>query len=247
MTSHKKRTPFIPTRRFTTREIMKITEERRLKKEAEFEVNEEPIVIKPELPIEAMTGSSPQMIAEVKEFISQVDLQFRPEKAQEPITELSLVIPIIYCAGIISLPYPWVNQAAEFLNGLILKGSFYVLSIPHVVSRIQNSTLILHNYKISLLGDWVSVYSLGISSVISLLLAIVITTTYIKRIFILVSFVPLALAANIFRIVFISGTFFNYGPQVADHYFKDITHFLVMITIVVGLTWFALLFRTENN
>jgi exosortase/archaeosortase family protein len=52
---------------------------------------------------------------------------------------------------------------------------------------------------------------------------------------VLMSLIPIAIVANIVRVVWACGIALNYGNNTADHYFHGLLAYFVFIFIVLGL------------
>jgi len=252
MPSKRKKTTISgPRRVYTTRQIMELTEQRRLKEEAANKVKEpvpvaEDLKLPPILPV-----ASPQIIKEVETFVSQVNVRPSQEKVESKspfsvfvakgllVFNLSLTAFLLMVS--LRLPESWVNSVAAKLNSLIVYGSFYVFHLAQLPCILEGSALNIHFYKLSLHGDLVALYSLELLTLFAVLFAFIQKAIWVKRAMIFISLIPLVIVANIFRVLWACGLALNYGTVSADRYFHGALVDFVFVFVVAGLILFEFL------
>jgi exosortase/archaeosortase family protein len=224
---------------------MEITEQRRLKEEAaskEVEHKTKPQEDKsPPVPEDLNPPFSlpatgiPRIIEEIKTFSS--DKSEKPIPANAITGFLTLILLSITLFFIVSSKFSefWVNTLVVKLNALIVYGSFFVLRIIQGACTAEGTVLNTHYYKISLQGDLVALYSMELLIIFAALFIFFQKTTWIKRGVVFISLFPLAIIANIFRVVVAFGLALNYGTAYADRYFYGVLVVLVFIFIALGL------------
>ncbi|MFI5205577.1 MAG: archaeosortase/exosortase family protein [Candidatus Paceibacterales bacterium] len=163
------------------------------------------------------------------------------------IRSLAFILSLIAILFIVSSKFsePWVNIVAANLNALIVYGSFFVLNIIQGACTVDGLVLITHYYKISLQGDWVALYSLELLVIFAVLFVFFQKITRIKRGVVFMSLIPLAIVANIFRVVMACGLALNYGPAFADRYFHGVLAGSVFVIIILGLIFLEFLSSPE--
>jgi exosortase/archaeosortase family protein len=216
-------------------------------------------------PLLISTTDTPQINEEVKTFISQV--QIRPchdltivepieeDESKNPIpnnaNKLFLIFNLSLTAFLLmvsfKLPEPWLNSAAAKLNSMILYGSFFIFSVAQQPCSVVGSVLNMQSYKISLQGDLIAFYSLQLLIFLAVLMIFVQKTTWEKRAMVFISLFPLALVANIIRVIWACGIALNYGTATADRYFHGLLAVFVFIFIVIGLILFEFLASSDSN
>ena len=236
---------------------MEITEQRRLKEEAasrETELKTKP----PENKLVPVTDT-PQKIEEIKRFSSEPSDPIVKEekvnayKSSNPIPAnaitgfLALILSLITFFFIVSSKFLefWVVALVAKLNALIVHGSFFVLSIIQGACTLEGPILNTYYYKTSLQGDLVAFYSLELLIILAALFAFLKKTACIKKGVVLISLIPLAIIANIFRVVVAFGLALNYGAACADRYFHGVLVGFVFILIILGLILLESLFFSD--
>lgn len=265
-TKRKKTTSWEPRHIYTTREIMEITEQRRLEQDAAAKELESktktsenkpaPVLQDLNPPLLLPVTDNPRIIEEIKTFTSQVNVRPSQEiKKKDPLPDdvirglfvFILSLPVFLFMVSFKFPESWVNTVAAKLNAVIVDGSFFVLSIIQVSCTVMGAVLKSHHYKVSLQGDLVAFYSIELLIVFAALFALAQKTTWIKRGVIFISLIPLAIIANICRVLLACGLALNYGIISADRYYHGILVGFVFIFIVLGLMFFAFLFSPDSN
>ena len=248
-----------PRRNYTTRQIMEITEQRRLKEETAWMENEDKTKVKTDKPLTIVedlrlppllpVAETPQIIKEVKTFVSQANIRPPQEIVEEtkevksadsiPALQNHIVfnIPLtaFFILSLLNFSKPWVNAVAAKLNAMVVWASFLVFSIGKLSCSLEGPVLNLPYYKISLQGDRVAFYSVEFLILLATLFAFVQNKTWEKESMVFISLVPLAIVANMLRLFWACGLAFNYGAASADRYFHGILIGFVFIFIVLGL------------
>ena len=134
---------------------------------------------------------------------------------------------------------------ATKLNTLIIYGSFFVLNIIQVPCIVDGFFLNTSYYSISLKDDLIAFYSLELLIIFTLLFAYFQRITRIKRGVVFIILVPLAVVANIFRVVMAFGLALNDGPADANRYLHGGLVGLVFVIIILGLIFLELLSSPE--
>jgi exosortase/archaeosortase family protein len=138
-----------------------------------------------------------------------------------------------------------VDPAVAALNTLIVYGSFFVLNILQGASSVQGVILNTHYYKISLQGDLAALYSLELLIAFAALFAFFQKTALVKWGKVFLALVPLAVIANIFRVVMAFGIALNNSPALADRCFHGILTGIVFAIILLGLMLFEYLSSSD--
>lgn len=218
---------------YTTRQIMEITEQRRLKELAEGkepEVKEKAPQPEPE-PVQEIIKPA------VREVIPE------PEKTEVKIPARSIIGIFTLVFSLIAffliftsqLSQPWIGPVAGKLNALIIYGSYSGLSLLQRASITPAGVLSTHYYKVSLQGDLTALYSLELLIAFAALFVFFQKAAWNKWGKVFMALVPLAVIANIFRVVMAFGYALNYGPGIADRYFHGILVGVVFVIILLGL------------
>lgn len=157
-----------------------------------------------------------------------------------------LLFPMLYLMLIFSMPEKWINIIRDNLNDFILYASFYVLGLFQVPVSFEGTALRGENYKVILGGDLTAFYSVALLGAFALLYTWVQRTTAVRKCLIFVSFFPLAIFANVSRIVLTIGLALNFGEQSADRYLNGLLQVFVYAITVAGLIILSILLRTED-
>jgi exosortase/archaeosortase family protein len=239
-------------RKYTTREIMEITEQRRPKRET-VSKDAEPEAKTPE------NEPAPQIVEEVKAPDPKpAVLRLKEENVKEIkskpaipsialIRSLAFILSLIALLSIVSSKFSesWVIIAVIKLNELVVNGSFLVLKIIQGSCTLKGDVLITPYYKVALQGDWVAFYSLELLVIFAGLFIFFQKMSRINKWVIFITLVSLAIVANIFRVVMACGLALNYGPASADRYFHGLLAGFVFIFIILGLIILEYLSSTE--
>lgn len=156
---------------------------------------------------------------------------------------LSLFAFLIIVSSIFS--ETWVDAVVTKLNALIIYGSFVALSIIQEPYTAVGTVLNTHDYKVSLQGDLVVLYSLELLIILSALLAFFKKTTWINSGVVFMTMVPIVIIINIFRVVVACGLALNYGIPFADMCFHSDLVGFVFLFVVLGLISVEFLFSSD--
>ena len=232
---------------YTTRQIMEITEQRRLKEMAQGrEVEPKAKVPEPEPAPEPAP-----VVEEIKPPIREEKIEPVVNEVQIPAKNIAgvvvLILSIIVFFLIISSKNSeaWVAPLVAELNALIVLGSFCVLNILQGASITQGVVLKTHYYTISLQHDLVALYSLELLIAFAALFIFFHRAEWNKWGKVFMALVPAAIIANIFRVVMSFAYALNYGAEVADRYFHGILVGIVFVIIIAGLMFFEYLSSSE--
>ena len=160
----------------------------------------------------------------------------------------SLVYILILIALLVfffKLPAAWVSASAIKLNTLIAYGSFLFLSVIQGPCVVNGTVLNTSYYNIALQGDLVAFYSIELLIVFALLFAFFQKMTRVKRGLVFISLIPLAVIANIARVVMACGLALNDGSASADRYFHGVLAGSVFVIIIIGLIFLEYLSSPE--
>jgi exosortase/archaeosortase family protein len=243
MSYKRKKTDSSNAKRFyTTRQIMEITEQRRLK-ELGAGKDIEPKAKAPD--------NEPAPVAEeIKPPVIEEKTEAAKSEVQIPAKNIAGVIVLILSIIVFFLIVSsrnsafWVDPLVAQLNALIAFGSFCVLRILQGAT-LQGAVLSTHYYKVSLQGDLTAVYSLELLIAFAALFIFFQRSAWNKWGRVFMALVPLAVIANIFRVVMAFGYALNYGTGVADRYFHGILVAIVFIILLLGLMFFEYLTSSE--
>jgi exosortase/archaeosortase family protein len=129
----------------------------------------------------------------------------------------------------------WMAMAGAKFNSLIMYGSFFILSAAQEQCTIIGGVLRISHYKVFLQGDPVALYSLKVLIFLATLYACIQKTEWSEKGKIFISLIPLALIANVLRVLWACGLALNYGNAFADGYFHGFLVVFVFIFVVLGL------------
>jgi len=234
---------------------MDLTEERRLKQDAgNNEAVPKPAPQEPEdLPVPALDTTEP-VIPDVKaEYIKIENIKSVQRVAPIPVNiitgALVFILSLVFFLLIVSSKFaePWAAHLTDKINTLIVNGALYVLNNIQGVSAAKGEALSTVYYKISLHGDWVAFSSLELLVIFAALFVFFQKTDWKKRAVVFLAMVPLAIIANIFRLVVAFGVALNCGPAVADRYFHEILVACVFVFIILGLMLLEFLFFSDEG
>lgn len=249
---------------------MDITEQRRLKSDAAHKPVEkvaEPKAKDPESepaspiiePVPPIIEPAPQIIENTKTIerklavpnVKLENVEVIKSKNTIPVIiiarSLAFVLSLIAVLFIISSEFSkdWAHLAAAKLNTFVVYGSYFVLRIIQGSCTVDGGVLNTHYYKVSLQGDWVAFYSIELLVIFAFLFAFFQKITRIQRGVVFISLIPLAIVANIFRVVMACGLAMNDGPAYADRSLHGILVGVVFIIIILGLILLEFLFSPE--
>jgi exosortase/archaeosortase family protein len=255
----KKTAPSAPRRIYTTRQIMDITEQRRQKEETAAQEPDPKTGIPEDLPPSLPAMEASQIEEEIKEEAKEevkeeLNEGYKEEYKEVPKRGLKwdialtgrvffiLSLTVLILAAFFEFPKSWEHAIADKINTAIVYVTFLILNLIHGPCSLEGVGLNTHYYKISLQGDLVVFYSLELIIIFAVLFAFVQKTTWTKSGMIAILLVPLAMVANLFRLLWACGIALNYGPVTADRYFHGALVGFVFIFIVLGLTILEYLF-----
>lgn len=215
---------------------MEITEQRRLK---EIEPKAAKAPEKEPAPVEEEVKPPIKQVVEAVE--DEVEI---PAKSIAGVIILTLSIVMFFLIVSSKNAGPWVDPVVGKLNALVVFGSFCVLNILQGAS-IQGILLKTHYYMLSLKGDLAALYSLELLVAFAALFIFFHRAEWNKWGKVFMALVPLALIANIFRVVMAFGFALNYGPEYANRCFHGVLVGLVFVIIVLGLMFFEFLSSSD--
>jgi len=266
MTSKRKKSASGRRTVYTTRQIMDLTEERRLKQEAlSNEAQPKPVV----------EHKDPEILSEQARFDGDpIDLKSKIEnvpaentvpkeiKAGNSISVLPIapvpvnairealvfILSLVVFFLVVSSKFaePWVGFVTAKINVLIIQGSLIILNNIQGACFAKGETLSTVFYKLSLRGDWVAFSSLELLIIFAALFIFFQKSNWKKRALVFISMIPLAIIANIFRVVVTFGVALNCGTTLADQYFHEILVACVFIFIIIGLILLEFLYFTDE-
>ncbi|MBF0570476.1 MAG: exosortase/archaeosortase family protein [Candidatus Omnitrophica bacterium] len=270
MLSKRKKTVSFESRHvYTTKQIIEITEQRRLKMEAAVREAElkaktpenKPAPVGEDLnpPFSMPASDAPPIIEKIETSSSELaDSDIKEENVDGIISKnpipanasagfVVLILSLISFFFIVASKFSesWVNTVTVKINALIVHGSFFVLSAVQGGCTVKGGILSDYFYKLSLQGDLVALYSLGLVIVFAALFVFFHKTTWLKRGAVFIFLISLVITANIFRVVLAFGLALNYGAAYADNYFHGILVVAVFIFIVLGLIFLESLFSLD--
>lgn len=253
MPSKRRKSEFQGPRRrvYSTREIMEITEQRRVKRqlvEKDIEPKNDPRIEPPqEVPAQADQDQAPPPLSPVSESPDNLVQVPIPQVTARP-GSLVILIGLSALFLILSFIFPqnWMDTLAAKLNGMVIHGSYLVLNIIQGNCRVQGGSLVTHYYKVSLQGDLTSFYSVGLLFIFAVLFSSIQKGSWIKKVKVFISLVPLALVANMIRVLWACGLALNYGIVSADQYFRGVLVDFVFVFIILGLIFLEFLFISDD-
>ena len=232
---------------YSTREIMEITEKRRLKENAAGEDAELKVMPPQNDLVPAKEGLNPSLSMPAKVENSGAIKSENHIPAHSIAGIIVLILSLIAFFLIVSSKYsePWVNPVVAKLNALIVYGSFFVLNILQGASSVQGAVLSTHYYKISIQGDLVAFYSLELLIAFAALFTFFQKTAWEKWGKVFLALIPLAVIAYIFRVVMAFGIALNNSFGLADRCFHGILTGIVFAIILLGLMFFEYLSSSD--
>ena len=239
----------VAKRIYTTRQIMEITEERRLKemsagKEAEPKAKAE---VEAEAPEIELPPAKQELDLPIKEEVAE-DIKSEINIPAKSIIGIStLILSLIAFFLIVSSRFSeaLVNPVVDRLNALIVYGSYFVLNILQGASVSKGDILSTHYFKLSLQGDLTVLYSLELLIAFAALFIFFQKTAWAKWGRVFMALIPVAVIANIFRVVMAFGLAMNDGPAFADRNFHGILVGVVFVVILLGLMFFEYLTSSD--
>jgi exosortase/archaeosortase family protein len=231
MSYKRKKTDSASAKRYTTRQIMEITEQRRLR-----EIEPKAKASSPE-PAPVIEEVKPPIREEIKAVENEVQIPARSIAGV-----IILILSIIAFFLIVSSKNSvlWVDPVVDKLNALIVYGSYCVLNILQGAS-VQGVILKTHYYMLSLQGDLTALYSLELLIAFAALFIFFQKSAWNKWGKVFMALIPLAVIVNILRVVMAFGYALNYGTVVADQYFHGILVAIVFGILFIGLMFFEFL------
>lgn len=263
----KKTDSSVPRRVYTTRQIMEITEERRLKSDLANrmpdpeikEPKDKPVVAVDDLklPVLQAVTKNPRILEEIKTFVDQVNIrpsqeitgQFTEIKSENPmlindglgflIFILSFAVSFLFLS--LKSSGSWMNILVIKLNSLIINGSVFVLNLFHEPVEVKGAVLTTDHFRVSLQDDWCAFYSLELLITFTLALVALKRANWIKNGIIFASLIPLVIISNVIRVVASCGIALNEGIYLADQNFHGLLLGFVFLFNVFSFFFFVFL------
>jgi len=254
-----------PRRIYTTRQIMELTEERRRKEDAlrvevELKLKAQAQSKMPHAVVDdvklvpvLLETVSPQVAEEVKAFVTQVNTRPPQDEIERPVEAIPqesrqqssfqkprplifvVLIAVILLTVYLNFPESLIMQISSRINDVVILGSAVILNILQGANTVQGNVLNVYYYRVTLQGDLIAFYSLELLIVFTTLFAFIQKTSWIKRSIVFISLAPLAVGANIFRVLMACGIALNDGGVMADRFFYGYLVVFVFVFVVLGL------------
>ncbi len=232
---------------YTTRQIMEITEERRLKEISAGKAAEP----KDKAEVEATEVEQPTVKQETDLPVKEENTEAVKSEINIPAKSIigisTLIFSLIAFFLIVSSKFAeaLVNPVVDRLNALIVYGSYFVLNALQGASVSKGDILSTHYFKVSLQGDLTVLYSLELLIAFAALFIFFQKAAWAKWGRVFMALIPVAVIANIFRVVMAFGLAMNDGPAFADRNFHGILVGVVFVIILLGLMFFEYLASSE--
>ncbi len=256
-------------RKYTTRQIIEMTEQRRIQQETAQRVEEaretasKQAVIKEavenamaeQAAAPAAEPISSRILEEVKIFSNQVDIrpsdEVMPARAavkehKDNGTARALPLAALYAIAVFSIPDAWTAALSAQLNAVIVHGTAWLLTALQVPSSTEGAFLNIPKYTIPLHGDMTVFYSTVLLAGFAAPYAYIQSASTVKRWAILASLIPLAFSINILRLVLTAGFAMNFGVMSADSNFHGVLEKLVYVLTILGVMITASLLQNDD-
>jgi len=242
MTSKRKNTSQASPRKYTTREIMEITEQRRAKDDAA----RRPLEVKSQRstsnsPLERINSKIEPEAVKLHKLPQLEQVKAIPTRVPNLIqARLGPVTLIMWGVAFLLMFYSkysaiWIGGLSAKLNTLIVGVSVFLLKILQGSCSMDGLVLNANYYKLSLQGDLTALYALELLIVFAVLFAYFQKTTRQKRGIVFAALIPLGILANVLRVLWACGLALNEGVKAADRFFHGILMGFVFIFIILGL------------
>ena len=146
-----------------------------------------------------------------------------------------LVFPIFFLLAMVPLPLVLISNLTVKLKLFAAQCSTFILNHIGFPSVRDGSIIRMPNSYIAVEAPCSGLRSLIALITLGLLFAFAMKTSYLKKALVLLSAVPIAIAANILRIILLATVNDLYGEKIAMGFFHDFTGFLVFVVAFAGL------------
>lgn len=146
-----------------------------------------------------------------------------------------LVFPIFFLLTMVPLPLVLISNLTVKLKLFAAQCSTFILNHIGFPSIRDGSIIKMPNSYIAVEAPCSGLRSLIALLTLGLLFAFAMKTSYLKKALVLLSAVPIAILANIMRIILLATVNDLYGEKIAMGFFHDFTGFLVFVVAFAGL------------
>src|SRR5262245_48198023 len=128
---------------------------------------------------------------------------------------------VLFLAFMVPLPYRLANAMSGPLQRLATVSSTFVMQAMGLPALAEGNTILLNDNQIGIVEACSGLRMLVVFFALSTAVVLVINRHWLDRVILLVSAVPIALVANIFRVT-ITGVMYEMGyDEAASHFFHD--------------------------
>lgn len=147
----------------------------------------------------------------------------------------NLIFPIFFLIAMIPLPLVLVGMLTVKLKLFAAKGSVFILNKIGFPSILDGSTIVMPNSQLLVEAPCSGLRSLIALLTLGLLFAGTMKMSYLKKGIFFLSSIPIAIAANMVRIIMLSVVNDLYGEKAAMGFFHDFSGYLVFALAFIGL------------
>jgi len=159
----------------------------------------------------------------------------------------SLTFPVFFLLAMVPLPLVLIGNLTVKLKLIAAQASTFILNRIGFPSIQDGSIIRMPNSHIEVAAPCSGLRSLISLLTLGLLFAYSMKISYVRKSILFLSSVPIALAANVTRIVMVAVVNDLYGGKVAMGLFHDFTGFLVFAFAFVGLFAVSRVLETKNE
>lgn len=146
-----------------------------------------------------------------------------------------LVFPVFFLLTMVPLPLVLISNLTVKLKLFAAQCATFILNHIGFPSIRDGSIIRMPHSYIAVEAPCSGLRSLIALLTLGLLFAFAMKTSYLKKAIVLLSAVPIAIAANMLRIIMIATVNDLYGEKIAMGFFHDFTGFLVFVFAFAGL------------
>jgi exosortase len=147
----------------------------------------------------------------------------------------SLTFPIFFLLAMIPLPLSVIGTLTVKLKLFVAQVSTVILNIIGFPSVRDGSFIRMPKSFVAVEAPCSGLRSLVSLITMGLLFAYAMKVSYIKKVILLLSSIPIAIMANVIRVVLVAAVNDLYGEKFAMGLFHDVTGYLLFIFAFVGL------------
>lgn len=146
---------------------------------------------------------------------------------------------VVFLLFMIPLPFRVANAVSGPLRTVATLASGYALQTVGFPVVIEGHTLLLDDHQIAIAEACNGLSMLFVFAALATAVAIVSKRPALDRILVLLSAVPIAVVANVFRIALTALAYKTAGPEWGDFIFHDLAGWL-MTPLALGMLWMEL-------